>query len=197
MGGPYIPHRSVHINATITRDLLWLVQRIRESPGVFLLQSLAWHVEESDLVVYTDTCLSGFGFWSPQHTTAYYGPTLPSRSNDPIFFHEAYAVACAIHWACHRSPPPGCLVVRTDSMNTVDLFNTLRARHVYNEILKFVVEELMNCDVDMRVVHISGQHNQVADFLSRGQLHDAQRLRPLLQTQSYQPPAMLVEAVEQ
>ena len=177
MGGPYVPHRTVHVNADITRDLLWLVQRIRESSSVFLLQSIAWHVEEADLVVFTDACLSGLGFWSPQHTVAYYSPVLAARRDAPIFFHEAFAVACAIHWACHRSAPPGRLVIKTDSMNTVDLFNTLRARHVYNEVLKFAVDELMACEVDMRVVHVQGQHNQLADFLSRGLLVKAQRLR--------------------
>ena len=80
-------------------------------------------------------------------------------------------------------------------MNTVDLFNTLRARRAGNELLKFVVDELMTFEVDLRVVHVPGQYNQLADFLSRGQLSEAQRLRPLLQTQPYQPPTELVEAV--
>ena len=97
MQGPYVPHRSVYVNATITRDLLWLVQRIRESSGVFLLQSLAWHAEEADLLVFTDACLSGIGFWSPQHVTAFYGAVPLSKRSEPIFFHEAFAVACAIH----------------------------------------------------------------------------------------------------
>lgn len=90
MGGPYVPHRTVHINADITWDLLWLVQHIRDSSGVSLLQSLAWHVEEANLVIFTDACLSGFAFWSPQHDTAFYGPILSSRQTAPIFFHEAF-----------------------------------------------------------------------------------------------------------
>ena len=80
-------------------------------------------------------------------------------------------------------------------MNTVDLFNTLRAHQAYKELLKFVIDELMAFDVDLRVVHVAGQYNQIADFLSRGLLTEAQRLRPLLQTQPYQPPAKLKEAV--
>ena len=174
MGGLFIPNRTVHINATAARDLLWLVQRIHESSGIFLLRSLVWHIKKSDLVIFTDACLSGFGFWSPQHATAYHGPTLLSRHDDLIFFHEVYAVACAIHWACQRPSLPGHLVIRTNSMNTIDLFNTLRARHVYNKILKFVVEALMLHKVDMRVEHVSGQHSQIANTLSLGQLHKAQ-----------------------
>ena len=84
MQGPYIPHHSVHINATITCDLLWLVQRICNSSGVFLLQSLAWHAEEANLLIFTDACLSGFGFWNPQHTTAFYDVVLASKRDEPI-----------------------------------------------------------------------------------------------------------------
>ena len=176
MQGPYVPHRSIHINTTITRDLLWLAQRICNSSGVFLLQSLAWHAEEADLLVFTDACLSGFGFWSPQHTTAFYGVVLNSKQDEPIYFHKAFAVACAIHWACCRSPSPGRLIIKTDSMNTVDLFNTLCVKRAYNELLKFVVDDLMTFEVDLRVLHVSGQYNQLADFLSRGQISKAQRL---------------------
>ena len=81
-------------------------------------------------------------------------------------------------------------------MNTVNFFNTLRAHQAYNELLKFVVDALMAYKVDLCVVHVSGQHNQLADFLSRCQLNEAQRLRPLLQINPFQPPAALVEAVE-
>lgn len=82
-------------------------------------------------------------------------------------------------------------------MNTVDLFNTLRVHHIYNEVLKFAVDKLMAHEVNLRVVHISGQHNILADSLSRGQLNEARGIRPLLQTQTFQPPMTLVEAVTQ
>ena len=82
-------------------------------------------------------------------------------------------------------------------MNTTDVFNTLRARHIYNEILKFAVDILMQHDIDLRVIHVAGEHNQLADFLSRRQLQDAQRIRPFLQLPPYQPPHELVEAVSQ
>ena len=81
-------------------------------------------------------------------------------------------------------------------MNTVDLFNTLQVHQAYNKLLKFVVDELMAYEVDLRMVHMSRQYNQLADFLSRGQLSEAQHLRPILQTNPFQPPATLMEAVK-
>ena len=53
----------------------------------------------------------------------------------------------------------------------------------------------MSFDVDMRVPHVAGKHNQLANCLSRGWLQEATHLHPLLQHQSYQPPTALVEAV--
>ena len=75
------------------------------------------------------------------------------------------------------------------------MFNTLCAHDIYNEILKFTVDLLMLHDINLRVVHIPGEANIVADYLSRGQIALAQATRPVLQLFSFQPPAELVEAV--
>ena len=55
----------------------------------------------------------------------------------------------------------------------------------------------MQHNIDLRVIHIAGEHNQLANFLSCRQLQDAQRIRPFLQLSPYQPPNELVEAVSQ
>ena len=84
MGGPYAPDRKVHINGDILRDLLWLVQCLRVSDGVFLLHSIAWTMPEADMLVFTDACLTGYGFWCPQLNRAYHAPTfaIPQRRAD-------------------------------------------------------------------------------------------------------------------
>ena len=61
MGGPYSPDRKVHINSDILQDLLWLVRRVCASNGVFLLQSIAWTMDEADMTIFTDACLTGIG----------------------------------------------------------------------------------------------------------------------------------------
>ena len=53
----------------------------------------------------------------------------------------------------------------------------------------------MEADLDIRVTHVEGQHNTLADMLSHGLIEDAQRLRPVLHISPYQPPAELVGAV--
>ena len=151
---------------------------------------------EADLVVLTDACLIGFGFWCPPLNFGYHAPTLPAHNQASIFFHEAFAVACAIHWACCLPDKhPRHLLVSSDSSNTIDTFNTLRAHGLYNEILKFAVDLLMQFDIDLRVLHITGEANSVADCLLRGLLTQAQTLWPALSVFPYQPPKALVEAV--
>ena len=155
LGGSYIPSRRVYINDAIRHDLLWLANRIRASDGIFMLESVAWRADEADLTLYLDACLTHFGFWSTPLFFAFHAPTLPTCADDPIFFHEAFTAVCAIHWACTS----GALGVRqivlyTNNMNTVDMFNSLHARDHYNELLKVVIDLLMRHEVDLWVLNV-------------------------------------------
>jgi hypothetical protein len=54
------------------------------------------------------------------------------------------------------------------------MFNSLSALPAYNSILKDAVDQLLsdiNNPIQLRVIHIAGESNTVADALSRGQLH--------------------------
>ena len=197
MGGPYYPYKTVHINHAITHDLRWLATHLQESNGLFLLESIAWTPDEAHLVVLTDACPSGFGFWVPSLHLGFYGDTIP-MTDSPIFFHEAFAVVCALYWLCRRSiPRRHRIVVRTDNTNTVDMFQSMRAHDAYNILLKFAVDLLIAHDVDLRVLHVRGVDNGIADALSRHRLTDLTRDQPLLQIHAFQPPSTLVEAALQ
>ena len=76
----------------------------------------------------------------------------------------------------------------------IDILNTLRARNLYNELLKFMVDLLMQHNVNLHVIHISGEHNIVVD-LPCGQLSQASAYCPILSITQFQPPTQLVEAV--
>lgn len=196
MGGPYVPYKAIHINTLILRDLLWLANCIRASDGVFLLKSIAWTEHESDLHIFTDASLDGFAFWCVQLSSGHTAPVIPKRFDEPIFFHEAFAVVCAIHWASSLGVRGlRRLLIRTDSMNTVDMFNTLRGRGLYNELLKFAVDILMAHNLDLRVLHIEGTANVVADLLLHNRMDEARVVNPQLAIHYYQPPPQLVAAV--
>ena len=121
--------------------------------------------------------------------------TLPMISMAHIFFHEAYAVVCALHCACHSGAENlRRVVICTDNTNTVDIFSSLKASGIYNHLLQFAVSLLMQTKVDLRVVHIPGDTNHIADHLSRFCVDVARALHPTLKIMQSQPPAIMVEA---
>ena len=121
--------------------------------------------------------------------------SFPPPSTLPIFFHEASAVLCALHWWCQFGLKDARrIVIYSDNTNTVDIFHSLKARGPYNELLKLAVDFLMERDLDLRVLHVAGVDNPIADALSRRLLTTAARLRPTLNISYYSPPAMFAGA---
>lgn len=199
MSGPYQPNHRIRINEAIVCDLSWLLQHLQESPGVFLLDSIAWSSDEAELIIITDASLTGIGMWSPTVDIGYHAPVLTCVQSMHIFFHEAFVVCCAIHWAaqmCEASLVPiRNVVVYTDNTNTVDIFNSLKAQGVYNSLLKFAVNILMSHEFDLRVLHIPGSDNTVADLLSRQWVDEVLQVQPQLRLSTLIPPIDLVGAV--
>ena len=75
------------------------------------------------------------------------------------------------------------------------MFQSLWARGVYNKLIKFTVDLLMQFMVDLWVVHIAGVKNIIADALSQTRLDIAKQLCLSLIIQKFQPPALFAEAV--
>jgi len=113
--------------------------------------------------------MDGMGYWFPDHKVGYFSPVPFSVPSDIIFYFEALCVAAALECA-HLSTADGArILIYTDNMNTVDIFNSLRCKPEYNPILCFAVDILIDGDHDLRVLHVPGEANVVADALSRRQ----------------------------
>lgn len=144
--------------------------------------------------LYTDACLFGMGFWSPSHSLAFQHSISPT-STFPIFYWEAYAVLSAFTWIvnyCH--PSPQRVVIYTDNTNTVDMFNTLRATPLYNPIIMTAVEVMMSSGTQLRVAHIPGEANTIADSLSRFMNIYIRSALPHVDIHTFQPPHLLLGA---
>ena len=75
-----------------------------------------------------------------------------------------------------------------DNFTTVVMFNSLRALPEYNCILKAAVNLLLEGKKhQLRVLHIAGEDNSVADALSRGNYMRALSLQPSLTIRSFEP----------
>lgn len=65
------------------------------------------------------------------------------------------------------------------------MFNSLRASGGYNDILTAATDLLIQHHIDLRVSHIAGVENGIADCLSRNKLNELKRLAPNLNIFDY------------
>ena len=188
------PAGSIWINNAVREDLRWALDKIKSSPGRYLLNSVAWTSEDASFTIYCDACPTGLGFWYPSFNLAFYSSTpfddldgLVDRKGF-IFYFEALCVLCALHDACiNQAKSPGRFIIYTDNLNTVDLFSSLSALPSYNILLREAVNLLLNGSHDLRVLHVPGVDNSIADALSRGDFDRALQFKPNLSIHQFQP----------
>ncbi|KAI0350282.1 hypothetical protein OH77DRAFT_1524983 [Trametes cingulata] len=179
MAGKSSRHAGIYLNQGILGDLRWLADHVRASPGVLLLDACAWtpadlvpgsHADEFALC---DASGVGLGIYFPWLRIGLHVPLPTDAPTGAIFFHEALAACAAIHrtryWR-HAGRTVKRLAILSDNSNTVGMFNTLRAAPVYNSILKSSVDVMLQYELQVRVDHVPGELNIVADALSRGNL---------------------------
>lgn len=177
---------KVWANSAIREDFGWARQKVKESDGVLLLKSLAWETRDSTCVMETDACPDGYAYWYPSTKQGFTTETPKGTPPTKIIFFEALAVLSALRNAHHRFPRESKIVIFTDNFTTVAMFNSFHALPEYNCILKAAVD-ILHGKHQLRVLHIAGEKNSVADALSRGEFMRALALQPGLTIQSFEP----------
>jgi hypothetical protein len=181
-------HAKIFVSKAVVRDLDWFVSHVKRSNGVYLFQDVDWGVHQADVIAYADACMSGLGFFL-EHSREGFQSKIP---HDPprgtIFYFEALAVVSVIDAMAHLPSVPAHLLVFSDNTNTVDIFHSLRSLPPYNDLLRFAVSLLIEHDISLRVVHVPGVNNVVADSLSRFDNTRATDACPGLTISSFQPP---------
>jgi hypothetical protein len=131
-------------------------------------------------------------YWFPELKLAFQCRIPTETIPVPIFYYEAATVTCAIiHPLLYTSPR---LVVYTDNQNTVDIWHSLKASGPYNKLLITAIDDMINFKFEVRVVHVPGVDNIVADALSRFNNAYALRLVPDLVISTFQPPLGMLGA---
>ncbi|PIL33308.1 hypothetical protein GSI_04758 [Ganoderma sinense ZZ0214-1] len=187
----------VYVNKAIRADLTWFASHVERLPGVHFLAATAWSPADldvfspSDELAFVDASPYGLGIYFPWLHMGFYAPPPPHTPTEAIFFLEALAVCSALH----RLPPwilTGRPIHRfgvlSDNTNTVSIFHSLKAEPIYNPILISTVDIRISFDIDMRVDHIPGELNLVADALSRRDFQRARRHDPQLVIFPFIPP---------
>jgi hypothetical protein len=177
------------VNNHIRDDFGWAVRILRQSAGVHLLRSISWDTTDATWTIYCDACPDGMGFWYPDLNIGFYSPTPSYEQPDLIFYFEALCVLSALFDAHRRTATGrnGRFLIYTDNSNTVDIFNTFRALPPYNHLLRAAVDILNWGEHDLRVLHIPGTKNAVADALSRAEFSRALSLSPNLKVATFEP----------
>jgi hypothetical protein len=163
---------AIFVNRGVVNDLTWFCRHVRSSSGVHLLSSLDWDPLEADITAYCDASLFGLGFYLPASGLGYQSKPPTAAPDDLIFYFEAFCVCWCLHQIADLVRANGRVDVKkitiwTDNSNMYDIFNSLRALPLYNEILKSAVNVLLENDFKLRVLLIPGKKNVVADALSR------------------------------
>jgi hypothetical protein len=194
---PDKPLTKLYVNNSIRSDLQWAVHHLNRLPGTRVLQSLDWDPDNADLVAYCDASLEGLGFWFPGLSAGFWSVIPVDPPKDTIFYFEALSVLSAILHSTTFGFPITRLTIYTDNLNTVQMFNSLSALPAYNEILKAAVDHLM-MDVDnliqLRVIHVPGHLNTIADALSRGELRAVVDNIPGIVIDIFSPPQIRRES---
>jgi hypothetical protein len=112
-----------------------------------------------------------------------------------IFFLELVAILSAIHHVASFPKPPHKLLIYTDSLDSVSVFNTLRANEsLHNAPLLAVAGIILESGIDLRVRHIPGKLNIRADLLSRLPLDEYKIRFPADPVRLFSPPRDLLPA---
>ena len=178
---------QVWANSAIREDLEWARQKVVESDGILLLKSLTWEVSKSTCVLEAYACPEGYAYWYPLTKRGFTTSTPANTPATKIIFFEALAVLSALRDAHLHFPSESRFVIYSDNFTTVAMFNSLRALPEYNCILKVAVDILLEGKHHLRVLHIPGEQNEVADALSRADFMRALDLQPSLTIQSFDP----------
>ena len=164
----------IYINVAVKDHLSWFLNHVQGSLGIFAFHAIDWNpYTDADFMILCDACPLGMGFWSETLSLGFYSPVPVASPKDTIFFWEATCVLSALEWFCSAQrevfscAKPARLTICTDDMNTVQIFSSLAAEPAYNILLKAAVDLLILHHVDLRVLHIPGVENTVADALSR------------------------------
>jgi hypothetical protein len=188
IGGKTETHAKVYVSQAVVRDLDWFVSHVKRSDGVYLFEDVDWDVQQADVTAFSDACMSGLAFFLERTKDGFQCLVPQDPPKDTIFFFEALAVVSVVDAATRLPSIPKKLLIFTDNSNTVDIFHSLRALPSYNDLLKFTVSLLLKYDISLRVLHVPGVDNIVADSLSRFENTKALAECPGLTISSFQPP---------
>ncbi|KAJ3964747.1 hypothetical protein EV361DRAFT_811705 [Lentinula raphanica] len=147
------------------------------------------------MVFWSDASQTGLSFVFAGNCFFYEIHADPQAPRVDIFFLELVAIMSAIAFAADLSSPPRRILLYSDSLNSVDAFNSLAVHNCsHNAPLLGVSTIVLRTGFDVRVRHIPGRENIRADLLSRLLLDDFHLQFPSYRVRPFVPPRDLLPA---
>lgn len=194
--GEHDPRRRIWVNNNVREDFLWAANHIEYSDGVRILEAVDWDPLRADFTIYCDACPTGMGFWHYATKEGFYSPIPEDSSDEIIFFFEALCVLCALINVSDRAQKGSKIVIYSDNMNTVQIFNSMACTEKFNPLLKHAVDLMIRKNLRVRIFYIPGEENKIADALSRANFVLALKIEPSLTITPFQPPHYALGAIE-
>ena len=196
ISGKSLSSRGVFINAEVKSNLLWLASIIPRSISVRFVNSGQWIDSEADLVVWTDASLHlALSFVYCNCGFVYQPWECPPNVKIDIFFLELVAIMSAIHHIGSFTSPPKRILLFTNSLDAMAVFNSLHANEaIHNSPLLGVASIILCTRIDLWVRHMEGKQNIQADLLSRLLLEEFASKFPLYCIGLFDPPHDLLPA---
>lgn len=201
-------HAPVFLNKEVRESLRQLVADLLTGEPLSFLDPILtrWTDDDADFVICTDACTdnedgtgAGLGYWYDDNVNrAHCFASRPGVRWSSIQFAEAITIVSAIDQVIAWHPGTRRILVKTDSAPCVYAFDGGGAADTPFSPMRTLVlrtyTRIRRAKVDLRVVHVRGVHNKMADMLSRLPLEDLQRqLDGYLQL--FQPPLAFLEGV--
>ncbi|KIJ39559.1 hypothetical protein M422DRAFT_174987 [Sphaerobolus stellatus SS14] len=168
-------------------DLGWFADCVQLNHGLHFFEDVEWDYEDANFIIFCDASGVGLGFYVPSKLLGFASSIPPNALIPNILFYESLTVASAVAWATELHPPQRRLLVYTDLLDSDEMFHSLRAGEGYNELLLFVTERLIDQHISLRVCHVAGVNNPVADAISRGLFQLASQLVPGIRIGFFEP----------
>ncbi|KNZ72388.1 hypothetical protein J132_03479 [Termitomyces sp. J132] len=194
MSGKDTMHAGIYLNKEVIVDMNWLIDIIPKSMGVRFLDTMRWHNSAADMVIWTDASLKlGMAFVYAGNGFAYQMAPEETSTKIDIFFLELIAILSAIFHVASFSQPPRRLLIFTDSLDSVVVFNSLGAsKSLHNSVVWAVAGIILQTGIDLKVCHIAGKDNIRADLLSQLLFNEYRRKFPADRVRQFEPPRGLL-----
>ena len=199
IAGKTKPNAHIYLNITIIYKLRWLSNYIMSAPPLHIFSPVFWDPLEAcvaglhQLDVFTDASPVGLAYYFPSLDLAYHTPLPPNPPSDTIFWFEALAIRSTIDHAadvyvCNFSPKLNRLLVSTDSMDSICMFNSCHAKPSYKTLLISSIDVHICSSLDVHVRHIARKDNTITNTISRKKFTLALWLIPNLTILTFTPP---------